>query len=789
MDTDKVGFPKHNIPNDKKDFDWILKFAQAAFSHSNYNPRTMFFHNRNKYYQIKDYVMANQDINKYKPWAGVDELSNDTHMNVDWTPLGFFNRMRRQALNDLNKVGYNIKVNPLDPVAEQEKSQWYAKMMAKIELREAMEDAVKEAQMLIAGQGQQQSPTMDSVTGKIPQLKKKGDEPEDFEELQIMKSYTYKSNMASRMKKVLDLILYMNDIDNIRREVREAVFDYGVAVLHDYIDSNGAIRVKSEDPMNIITNYCIKKDFSDLQFIGSLTRYTVPELRQAAQDQFSEDQYNEIEKNVVGKFPSYQFAYPPPQAYNYFYDQNNVIVLDLEFKSYNYLYSEMRVNKNGNMVYGRTKPNNKTSSDNAETRYIRSEYEVWYRCKWLVGTGYMFDFGLCTNMKRAKNSLQNAKSNFHIYSPDFYNYQATSRSALAIPYIDNAMMNWYKFQNELNRTIPNGWRIDLDALENIPWGKGGEELGPQDVLDMFFPSGVLVYRSTNLRGQQQNTLPVEKLEGGLNADVLNYFKIMAEDVNMLMNTLGVRPSVTDTARKNQQGLQMEYEANITALSDIIETDKWLLERTCDSLVLRIQDVLKVRPIEGYYTALGQTTPTMIKEGRELSNYDFGIKIQDKPSDADKARLEQIVNDAYGKQELDAQDLFIIDNMEDVSAAQQLLAYKISKYKKKIKEEQQFKIQLQMKMKQQEIMTKAQAKVMEINAEWDNKTKYIQVEKGLEAQLQDKKIQAELALAKIEQQTQIGKVQTGNMGRQQIQSMKHYAGLLQAMSSTTTKPMS
>jgi hypothetical protein len=143
--------------------------------------------------------MANQDINKYKPWAGVDELTNETGMNVDWTPLGFFNRMRRQALNDLNKVGYNIKVNPLDPIAEQEKSEWYAKMMAKIELREAMEDAVQEAQMLMAQQGgqqqpqqpggqqqpQRQAPTMQSITNKIPQLNKKGDEPEDFEELAI----------------------------------------------------------------------------------------------------------------------------------------------------------------------------------------------------------------------------------------------------------------------------------------------------------------------------------------------------------------------------------------------------------------------------------------------------------------------------------------------------------------------------------------------------------------------------------------------------------------------------
>lgn len=741
---DKIGFPDDMIPKEDKGHNWLLQYSKAVHYANRDSPRTIFFNNMGNYLEWKDYAMASQTIDKYKPSLGIDEQNNETYMNVDFKILAVLPKFLRIALEALDKIGYNMKVRSVDPLAETEKSKWYAKQMAKISLREQLK---------------QVDPY---ILQKLPALKNKAGEPEDDQELEIMNKYTYSDNRAKKFKKVMNLIAQQNDINKIREEIKTSLLYFGVSGIKDYIDSNGAIKFRSVDISNVIMSPCIKNDFSDARYIGEYQSMTLSELRQLAGDQFTEGEYRQI-ATKVGNNSNYMdnnIYYPN----NFNYDKYRVRVLDLEIKTVNSSYRQERTDRRGNKIYVNVKGSVKESdlmpnkNDNYTRKYIRKDYEVLYKVKWIVDTDLIFEYGLQTDMKRQKKSLQNVISSYHFFAPTYNNYIPQSRIKDAMPIVDAIQLSWFKFQNELNRVVPNGWTINMDAIENIPLGKGGDSMKPEDILNMFFQTGVLVYRGSDMRGTPHtNPQPIERLINGIGADVMNYYKVLDMEVQKLREILGVSEIQDGTGsadRTNKEGLKMEFEASNNSLADVIRGERHLLKELYQSLKIRAQDVLKVRTIEGYLTDLGKGTVEFIQADNKLSDGEFTLEIEDKPNDADKLRLESIINDAYSKQELDARDLFIIENMEDINEAQALLGYKIQKYKNKLKEEAMMKMQLSIQEKQQLTDIDTKASMAKEQQSWQLKTQYLTVEKQADKQLQDEKYKYELQIKGIQAQAGI-----------------------------------
>lgn len=743
-----------------KGFDWILKYAKAAHSKYEISPPTIFYNNRSKYYEWRDYAMGNQTIDKYKPMMGVDEQNSETYLNVDWKVLGILPKYLRIAIEGLNKIGYNMKVSAVDPLAETEKSKWYAKQMAKIKLQDAVREMAPE------------------MEGKIPALQPQPDDAGDTEELEIMNGYTYQNNRARKFKKALKLVAVQNDIASVREKLKEDGMYYGVAAVKDYIDSNGTIRFRNCNVDSLMMSPCVNNDFSDARYVGEYLEMSVSELRQLAQDQFTEAQYQDICKNISKRSDMVDSNVFYPYAFNY--DNYRVRVLDLEIYTIKSRYRQLKADNHGNLYYNSLK-NPPPESDNTPSKYTRKDYQVIYRCKWVVGSELMFDYGLMTDMKRPKKSPQNVKSSFHIFAPIYQNYSAFSRIEKAMPVADAMQLAWYKFQNELNRVVPNGWAINLDAIENVSLGKGGDNWTPDQVMNLFFQAGVLVYRGMDLRGSpHSHPVPIERLANGIGADVMNYYKIFDAEVQKLRDILGVNEIQDGSGsadRTNKEGLKMEYEASNNALADIIRMEKHILKSLYESLIIRIQDVVKVKPIEGYLQELGSSTGEFIKADMELAQGEFTLDIKDKPDDASRLKLEQLINDAYAKQELDARDLFIIEGMEDIVEAQALLSYKIAKYKKKNKEDAIQKMQLEVSLSGQQVQQKLTADLTREKQSWELKSQYLQLEKALQKQLQDEKYAYEMKMNGVDAAKDIQKTVIGTQSREKIAGMKENKSLL------------
>jgi hypothetical protein len=759
---DTQGFPSHLIPNSEKGEVWIRSYAKAAYKQAGVSCTNIFFFNSVKYFLLQDYAMGNQPIDPYKPQMGVTEDSAGAPIPINFKPLAVLTLLRQNALNKLNKVGYNINVRPLDPIAEAEKSAWYATQKSRLELKAALE---------------KQSPQL----AQLPALKSKTGDAEDNEELEIMNTYTYRSIRASKMKKVLRYVNQINDMERTRQEWKKDWFDFGVAVAKDDIDSNGAVRFRRVNPIQFICSPCQKRDFTDAYYMGEIMSYTIGDLKQMAGSQFSEAEFKDISRHTASENLAMGGVMNSPiTSVSYPYDNKRTQVMDFEFSTSWYLdETQQRESQSEEKLFAdSTHQEEKTSSD--ASPYERPSIQVWMKCKWIVGTDYLFDYGLVDNIKRPKKSLSNARASYHAFAIDLYNMQASSRVDRATAVEDAICLAWYKLQNEMARTIPNGWAIDRSKLifKILGGGAKGGDNAEEVIKDIneFVQSGIFQYDGIMANGQAMEGIPIQALKAGISPDVVVYYNIIQMHIKTLRAIMGVSDVDTGASkpdRTTNEGVHLMFEASDNNLNDIIQAEKYMIETLSEDLIIRVQDVLKVRKIEGYVNALGKTTSEFISADESLSYDLFGIEISDKPDDNKRLQFETMVNDAYGKQELDAADIPVLNSIEDLDEAQKLFAYRKRKYmatQKQLKEEE---MQRSLQIMQQTETIKAQAKIAVQTATMKAETERNVAVENIRAQMQREKLQVEMQMLQMKLNVDFKKKGMDVQGKQTVQSMKHH----------------
>lgn len=749
----KTDFPSHLIDPREKGRDWVLQYCKAAWSSfENDNPREIFYHARYRYEVIMQYAVGNQSINKYRPLMQVDEASNEDWLNIDWSVLPIVPKFRRIALGKLNKVGYNIVATPIDSLANEEVQDYFATLKAKIQLRE---EAAK----------------LDPSLLETPALQLMPNEAKDMEELEMQMNYTFKHQMAIEAEMGIKLVLEQNQIEKLREGIRQDLFDYGVAGYKEYIDSNGAIKIRKVNPRNILINNCKNKDFSDAAYIGEITEMTIADLKQMAGNQFSEQEYEEIAKKHVGFLGNPKEWPSSLSVYNKGYDRFRIRILDLEFFSVNEMVFEQRIDRRGNKVYARGKYDDKNKR---KDKFERVAYKVVYKGKWIIGTDYIFDYGLCTNMKRAKSSLMDTQMSYHLMAPEFWDMKAYGIMPYLLPMADAIQIAWYRLQNAINQARPKGIMIEMGALEDIPLGAGGKRLTPMKVLDLYNKTGTLVYRKSDPQGRMSNYKPIEELENGLGRDVMNYWQIIQNNIQLIRDVTGMN-EMTDGSTPDPRTLttvaKLAYEGTNNALTNIVQGEKQLLESLSNAIILRLQDVASEGEVKGYVRALGSNTMKFFKASPNLGLYEFGIFLEDKPTDEERAMLQQQVMAGQGNGMLDIEDAIVIQNTDNLKVAQQLLAYKIKKRRKEEEDKAMRMQQMNAQVQQESAMVAEQAKQQTIQAEGQVKGQLIQLEKEYDAKILEMKYKYEIELEKMRMKGKVETKKVENKGKKSVTKIR------------------
>lgn len=747
-------FPSHLISPADKGKDWIMQYCKAAWdSFETDNPRNIFYHARYRYEVIKSYALGNQSISKYRPLLGVDEESKEDWLAIDWSVIPIVPKFRRIALGKLNKIGYNITATPIDALANDEVEDYFAGVKAKLLMRE-------------------QAMKVDPSLLEDPILQLEQGEAKDIEELEIQMNYTFKHNMAIEAEQAITLVLEQNQVEKLREQIKEDIFDYGVGGYKEYIDSNGAIKIRNINPRNIIINQCKNKDFSDAQYVGEVIEMTIADLKQMAGNQFTEEEYEDIARNVIGRWGNPKEWPTSLSVYNKGYDKFRLRLLDMEFFSVNEMVFEQRIDRRGNKIYARARYEDRNKR---KDKFERVAYKVVYKGKWILGTNYIFDYGLATNMKRAKSSLMDTTMSYHIYAPEFWDMRAYGIMEQLIPIADAIQIAWYRLQNAINQARPKGIMIELGALEDIPLGAGGKKLTPMKVIDLYNKTGTLVYRRADQQGRMTNYKPIEELENGLGRDVMTYYQIIQNHIQMLRDITGMN-EMTDGSTPDPRTLttvaKLAYEGTNNALAHIIGGEKKLLESLSNAIVLRIQDVAEVGGVKGYVRSLGSNTMKFFQTSPNLALYEFGIFIEDKPTDDQRAMLLQQVQAGQAGGMLDIEDAIVIQNTDNLKVAQQILAYKIKKRREQAQQDAMQQQQMNGQIQMQSAQAAEQARQQTLQLEAQVKSQLIQVEKEMDAKLLEMKYQYELMLEELRQTGKIKSKKIENRGKKSVQKIKN-----------------
>lgn len=718
----QTNFPSHLIDPKRKDKKWVLQYCKAAWSTFNRSSFGSFYDKRLKYAEIMDYAQGQQPVNKYKPLMGIDERDDTSWLNINWDVLPIFNKFRRLALSRLKKIGFNVNATPIDPLAQSEIDEVFQDKKARLKVRQEIEKV---------------APGLSEMTP----VAKKEDDPSDYEELELQRLYTYKHQMAKEIEDFINVVLDHNRYEKARKIVKQNLFDYGVGGYKEYIDSNGAIKIRPVNPENIIVSSCKRDDFTDLQYIGELLEMSIADLKQWAGDQFTEQEYEDIAKNVAGRYGKDR-TLPYHPNFSRGYDDVTVRVLDLEFFSVDEMVHQIGYDKRGNKRVSRTKYN-KRNAPGSKYEYKRTAYKVLYKGCWIVDTDYIFNAGLCTDMKRVQSKLMDTTSSYHIGAIDFHEMRVVGITEQCIPVIDELQIAWYKLQQVIAEARPKGIMIEIGALEEVNLGKGGEALSPASILDLYYQKGVLVYRKMDPAGNMTNYRPIEELTGGVGDEVIRWSQTIEFLVNKLRDITGLN-EYTDGSTPDSRTLttiaNMANEGTNNSLYAVTDTERDIFERLTYSLAQRIQILAKKGKASGYKNAVGSASVEFMKLNPQVSMHEFGIKIEDKPTDMQKERLRQMAEQMAGADMIDFEDLMVIEQMESFKAAQMLLAYKIKRRKKEKQQESLALQEANARAQQQSTVVSEEEKRKTLQLEYDLKLRNLQVE--LEANLQEAGLKAE-----------------------------------------------
>lgn len=726
-----VNFPDENIdPKRKTEKPFLLQYCRAAYSAYGDTPfGSIGWRSRDKYEWVKTYARGSQTIDRYKKVLTPDQDPTNNTLVVDWSVLPILPKFRRIALGLLEKQNWDIQIDPIDPFAKYEVEDQITEMKMKTVMRDVAQQ-------------------VEGPQGEIPGvLKPKEGEPDDLDGIKIFE-IGLRHKTAMEAEEAVELTFSQNDYESQRRQTLQDLFDYGVSAYKDYRDGE-LVGFRRVDPRRLILSYCTYPDFRDLRYAGEILEVPVAQVIQMSNGELSSEDIEMIYKYASTNQwrPSTPVGNAYYGSYSDFWNRGKVQVLDLEIISADELVREERVDRRGNTIFGRASYDD---YNNKKDKYKRKQVQGVYRCKWIVGTDIIFDYGKQYDIKRDPINMARAKSSYHISACDFFDMKTFSRMEAIIPYADAIQLAYYRLQHELNTSVPKGFNINLAALEEVSLSGGGQAMRPSDIIDLYLQRGVLVSRSTTFDGRP-NPPAIQELQGGTGGAIAEYWNLINQNLDMIRQTLGLN-ELTDGSTPNPKLLttvaQLAASGTNNALSDIVYSDKQITQSLAEAIVIRVQDILRTGDVMGIEKSLGKGTVNLLTISPDITKYTFGITVVDKPTAEEKAKLDELIKVALQQGQLDISDVIRLNNIPNIKQAELFLAYKVRKNTEK-KQQQALQMQEQNgQIQQQSAQVAEQSKQQTLQMEYQMKSELEKVKAEMEARLIELRGQFDLERERI-----------------------------------------
>jgi len=590
-------------------------------------------------------------------------------------------------------------------------------------------------------------------TGFDPFIMNPDELPASDEELSLYMNLNYKPAIEIAEEEAIDTMFAENHYNDIRKRLDYDMMVTGMAVAkHEFLPGAG-VNVSYVDPANVVYSYTEDPHFKDCFYWGEIKTVPIAELIKIDPTLTNED-LDKISKYSQSWYDYFNVA----QFYeNDIFYRDTCTLMYFNYKTTKKMVYKKKINENGNIRMiekddGFNPPDEMMEEGKFEK--VEKTIDVWYDGVMVMGTNIILKWELAKNMVRPKSSSQHAIPNYVAVAPRMYKGVIESLVRRMIPYADLIQMTHLKLQQVIARTVPDGVYIDADGLNEVDLGTGSA-YNPEDALRLYFQTGSVIGRSYTQEGDfNQGKVPIQQLTSNSGASKaqmlignLNHY------LDMIRAVTGLNEARDGTIANSDALVGVQKLAALssnTATRHILDGSLYIYRTLAEALTYRVADILEYSDFkEDFINKIGKYNVSILGEISDLYIYDFGIFIELSPDEEQKAMLEQNIQMALSKGDINLEDAIDIREIKNLKLANQLL-----KVKRKAKQEQdqQIEMQKQAMITQQQLKSQelaAQVAMQKIQAETQAKMQYRQADVAFEIEKQ--KAEAQLKAQLMQQE--------------------------------------
>ena len=702
-----------------------------------------FYSQWGEFHRLRLYARGEQSVGKYKNELAVDgDLS---YLNLDWTPVPILPKFVDIVVNGMSDRLFKVKAYSQDALSQSKRSKFQemieGQMIAKPFLQKIQDN-----------------------TGVNPFTVDSEELPETDEELALYMQLKYKPAIEIAEETAIDTMFDENHYQDIRKRVDYDLTVLGIGVAKTEFLPGSGVKVEYVDPANIVYSYTEDPNFKDCFYWGEIKTVPIVELNKIDPTLTNSD-LEEISKYGQSWYDYYNVA----QYYdNDIFYRDTTTLMYFNYKTTKKVVYKKKIKDSGaiSMVEKDDQFNPpKEMMEEGSFEKVEKTIDVWYNGVMVMGTNIILKWEMAENMVRPKSATQHALPNYVAVAPRMYKGAIESLVRRMIPFADLIQITHLKLQQVIARVVPDGVFIDADGLNEVDLGTGAA-YNPEDALRLYFQTGSVIGRSYTGDGEFNNArVPIQQLtsnSGASKAQMLigNYNHYL----NQIRTVTGLNEARDGSTPDPNAlvGLQKLAAANSnTATRHILDGSLYMYRSLAESLSYRVSDVLQYADFKDeFINKIGKYNVSILDDINELYLYDFGIFIEVSPDEEQKSMLEQNIQMALSKGDINLEDAIDIREIRNIKLANQLL-----KVKRKAKQEREEKMAMQAQAMQaqqqmqsqqmaaqtsmQKMQAEAQAKMQLKQAEIAFEIEKMKNEAQLKSMLMDKEFNLNMQLRGME----------------------------------------
>ena len=669
-----------------------------------------FLQNQREFHRLRLYARGEQSIQKYK-----DEFSINgdlSYLNLDWKPVPIIPKFVDIVVNGMQDRLFTVKAFAQDPASVKERTEF----VETLERDMIAKDIIKTMQSDLGVEG-----------GQVP----KDEVPNTQEELELYMQINYKQSIEIAHEQAIDNVFKRNNYHELKKRLDYDQTVLGISCAKHTFNNTDGIKLEYVDPANLVYSYTDDPNFQDVYYFGEIKQIKSNELKK----QFPGLSDEEFEECVKKSTKMNQYDYTHNDS-NDSYDSNTLTVMYFNWKTWEQSVFKVKETSSGaKKAIKKDDKFNPPKDQRSRFQKIAQAREVVYEGVLVLGANKLLKWEKAKNMVRPDSNLNTVMMNYIVSAPRFYKGKIESLVSRMVTYADLIQLTHLKLQQVIQRMTPSGVFVDADGLSEIDLGNG-TNYNPQEALNLYFQTGSIIGRSMNADGDMNpGKVPIQELPGGggqqsqLLIQAYNYYLNMIRDVTGLNEAR----DGSDPDPYALVGVQKLAAANSnTATRHILHSSLYITSELAEAISIRIKDVLEYHPQrEVFIKSLGRFTVGALREVENLHLHEFGIFLELDPDQEEKQLVENNLQIAISKDQIQIEDTIDIRQIKNIKLANQLL--KVRKAKKVALDQQRAErnIAAQSQANAQAAQASELAKAQAESIKLDAKIKMAQEENALE----------------------------------------------------------